>query len=221
MKHIIIFLLLTILASCASHHGDKTAIATPETPKKKVLISAEKVKLLSDKTHTMILLTFENTGEDWMKYKASSFSCGKECDLKTNVIIGEDLRTWMKSQYYKRHIARHNNALIYSGAIILGVAAAITGSASGSDGLAAAGATAYGIGVGGAVYDEFKESQFATKTGQIDPQSDHIYNPFSVPSSGFAKKWILVHTPKNQKISDITLKMENEGGEIETYNLSL
>lgn len=221
MKFLIMLLSALVFVSCASHHGDTIAVQNEETTKPSIVVSAEVIKELSDKSHSMIVFTFENNSDDWTRYKAAHFSCGDECDLKTNIIIGQDLGTWMKSQYHKRAISRHNNDLLYTGAIILGAAAAVIGSGSNNPGLVAAGATSYGIGAVGALHGIFSDSQLAAKTGKIDPQSDHLYNPFSVPSTGLSKKWILVHTPKKQKIKNINLKLENEGGEVETYNISL
>ncbi len=218
----VLFALVLSLYSCASYHGQQIATSTSELKlEDNIVVSAEKIDELSDKSHTMIVLTFENKGEDWTRYKGSSFSCGDECDSKTNIIMGLDLNTWMKSQYHKRTISQHNDALLYGGLMILGLSAAIMGAKSGSNSLGVAGLSTYALGTGSLVHMDIKNSQLATKTGEIDPQSDHLYNPFAVPASGFSKKWILLHTPRNQQIKNINLKLENEGGEIETYTAKL
>ena len=60
-----------------------------------------------------------------------------------------------------------------------------------------------------------------TKIGKLDEYSDHIYNPFAVPAAGYAKKWILINTPKDQKISQIHLTLETVEGESQKYDIHL
>lgn len=222
MKKLIASLLAIcfLVSSCASHHSGSIA-TTEEVHEERIVVSAEKIEELSDAKNTMIVFTFENKRGYWTRFKNATFSCGEDCDNETNVILGSDLRAWSQSQYIKKTIAQYNDGLMYAGFMVIGLVAAAAGANQGNEGVMNAGLATYSGAAGMATYDAVKEAQLQTKLGQVDSNSDHIYNPFAVPAAGYAKKWILVNTPKNNDITKIHLSLETVDGEMQNYAIEL
>lgn len=207
------------LFSCASHHSGEVAVA-PE-PVKDLVVSAEKISEMSDAKHTMIVFTFENKDGDWTRFKSTSFSCGEDCDNETNIILGSDLRAWTQSQFIKRNVTQYNDTLLYAGMVVVGFGAAIVGASSNNEGLMNTGLAAATAGSTMDTYNQFSKAHLATKTGNLNEYADHIYNPFAVPAAGYARKWILINTPKNRKVNKINLTLETIDGEQKQYAVKL
>lgn len=220
MKNFSAFILSCILflTSCASHHpGTKAQNVDPQG----MIVSAERISALSDSKNSMIVFTFENKGGDWERIKSATFSCGRVCDLKSKIILGNDLVAWTQSQRIKRNISEHNQTLLFSGLIVLGVVAALAGASHGSVGRVNTGAAIAGAGMAGDSYSKVKNAQLETKLGRVNDNTDHIFNPFAIPADGLAKKWILVNTPSGEKPTEVHLTLETEDGEFQDYTVKL
>ena len=106
-------------------------------------------------------------------------------------------------------------------AIEITMGAAIAGATSNNEGLMNTGLAAATAGTSVDTYNQFAKAHLATKTGNLNEFTDHVFNPFAVPAAGYARKWILINTPKNRKFSKINLTLETIDGDQKKYAVKI
>lgn len=215
MKHLITFLITLLIVSCASKHPGRKAENLSKDDLLGLVISGRKVTSLSDKYHSFIDFTFENTGPDWKRIKSIEFSCGKKCDDKINIIVGKDIVIWAEAMKEKKAISDYNSKLLLGS---LAVAGAVTAGVSNSNGTTAAGLGAYAVGMGGLAAKGISKNLGKLQTSKQVPEQ-HIYSPFAVPSELFVRRWILLNHKASDSPLDAILTVNTINNKTQKYKI--
>ncbi len=193
--------------ACASTHPGVMGKTVSSTNDLHLVFSGEWNKDNSDDTNIFIDVTMENRSGIWAHIDQIDVEFPNEGNVAHNVIVGTDLKAWADSASIREKKSNHNiemgiASLLAAGAILMVAAVASGGKGGGSSsaaqGLATAGMAAYGVGVTAGTVRAVKMELKRVERGFTVPES-HIYAPVTIPSNGFAQRWVLVNIPAGVK----------------------
>lgn len=212
MKQVLSLFLALNLAACASVHKARTAVPN-EANGLPLKITAQEITEYTDEYHTMIDITFENTGDRWLHVDETAVDFTNKSNVEHNIIVGKDLIAWAESYRIKESVKNYNDSLGIAAAILGGVIIAAAAGRSGSPAGVAAGAS---LAVGAATMHDvksLKRSKLEAETSSLVPEG-HIYRDFGIPPKGYARRWLLVNTPQKMiaKKFALTLNTVELGG---------
>lgn len=223
-KLMIIFLSALLFVACATTHSGR--IAKPVTQPEDVDLEIS-VKLngdYSDATNFYYDVTIENKGGSYLRIDQVELDFENADKAPHNVVVGQDLVAWAESYAIRKEKENYNGdlgtaALVLTGAAIM-LAGAATGRSEQSRALVEGGALLAGAGVGWEAYRKIKSSKDKVMNAKWVPES-HLYSPVTVPSSGFAQRWILVNLPKKKIANRALLKIRTVEGQEAVYEVPL
>jgi len=221
-SYLAILLSSLFFISCASTHPGVIGKSIQASPNLNLQISAQWNRDYSDDSNIFVDFTFQNLSGTWAHIDQVDVDFPNDSNTTHNMIVGNDLKAWADSFTIRKRKEDHNFSmgvagLIATGAILM-VAAAASGGRSGSsssNGLAIAGASAYTLGTGAAVVRGVSDKVKSAERGFTVPES-HILAPVTIPSSGFAQRWLIVNIPAGVKAGAKMMRLRIrtvEGGE--------
>lgn len=231
LKQCIAVTLSLSLASCASVHpgveAEPQPVVSPEPgvigTKLPLKVSADIANSEAEDSFSVVYLTFENTGSNWVRIDNVDFEIGPEASNKLSVVVGRDLADWAVAYDERERLRKHNQQMTVD-AILGGgiVAAALAGGSQGdtrsalavASMLAVTGAMTY------AIVDTYSSMAALHETPKKVPKN-HVYQPFTVPGKLFTRRWVLVNKPVGEALTKISLKVRTAEGETERYVVNL
>ena len=216
---LLLFLILFIVTSCASHHSTPVSSSgTSENSvvvKKNLNISLEEDDDIGMGNYRLYTFTLKNESNAWKRIKTAKFEYSNEkLNSDAKIIIGDDLATWLKSVEREKEINQFNKNLLLGSLAVFSTTAGII---SGDDTLMSVGLGTYAGWIGSSVYDAKK----AVEVQKHVPKG-HILSPFSVPPGLETQQWLAIeyhgkeNTAPNGK--SITLTLEYLDGDTESYS---
>lgn len=178
-------LLSFLMSSCVTtHYGDPTENATS-----KFSISCGKNNDISHPYISVISCSFENTSSSWIEFNISSVTT-KPNEATAKILTPSEIKIFYDAYAYKAERDGHNNALLLSGLIIVGSAAALF---SGNRSLASAGATTAVGAIGYSAAKEVSEDVAQHQYSHIDYSEEHMLGgSFTIPAELFIRKHIVI-----------------------------
>lgn len=217
MKRLVCLFTALTMTACASVHG---GAPTEESaaPLPKLRYSLKKVDDLSDEVHTFVAVTIENRTNDWIRVRSVDIESPEPARYPYNIIAGEDLETWAESAETKISMAQHNTDVAVFAAALTGLAALAIGAGTGNRGsLVAGAATVAGASI---AHDTLALSRKASELENPKHVPEkHLMRPFAIPARGFAKRWVLIHTPHGYGQNKAHVRVETEKGDV--FNVTL
>lgn len=217
MRNLLSIALSLTMVSCASVHGNRTAVhkAGVELP---LVITAQEVEEYSDPYHRLIDFTFENTSERWMRFEDVEFEFKNSADVEHNVIVGEDLKAWAESYRIKKSVENYNDSLGIAAAILTGTFMVIASNLDPKGAAVGVGLQAAGTGAG--IYKGVSAARLEAQVSALVPEG-HAYRSFSIPPKGYARRWLLVNTPQKMIVKKFTMSLRSVEKGDATYNVPL
>jgi len=203
-RAIIGFTLATV--ACATTEGayraqpiDKAGnVITAEGTQSDIRVSAEEVTALSSPNLGVIVVTFANQTEDFVRIAGVSLNFGAPLNEQVSIPIGDDISSWGDAIAIRSKIRNNRQvawgALMVGGGLLSGIGHLQHDRVEAASGQLAA-STALGI-------SEIQVALAADESARIASlvPSDHLLGgPFSVPPMLFAKKWILLKSDARVK----------------------
>ncbi|MEZ0391821.1 MAG: hypothetical protein ACAH59_06370 [Pseudobdellovibrionaceae bacterium] len=218
MKIQILPFVMLLAVGCASKHVgyEGSSISGYRDMK----ITAERIEELSDETNHFYSLTVENTGSEWLRIDEADLEFTNSEMASHRLIVGHDLKAWLLSNEERQALEAQNHRMVLEGIEWASLGALAIGVVSRDKNLMIAGV---GGVAGTGIYkrtDEILKDKRKTETAKMVPES-HIYSGFTVPSSGFTRKWFLVHAPKNSLSETALLTVKTVEGKESVYRLQL
>lgn len=211
MKRLICLLTALAMTACASVHGGADTAETAESLPK-LRYSMKKIDDLSDEVHTFVAVTIENRTNDWIRVRSVDIESPEPARYPYNIIAGEDLETWAESAETKIQMARHNTDVAVFAAALTGLAImAVAAGRQDSSGVLAGAATAAGASVANDTIGLSRRAQDIENPKHVPEK--HLMRPFAVPARGFAKRWVLIHTPRGYGQNKAHVRVETEAGD--------
>lgn len=211
--------------SCATTHPGIRSKTISTTPNLDLEISADWNADYSDDSNMFLDFTLENKSTSWVHIDQIDVEFPNNDNVTHNIIVGNDLQAWAESYAIRKKREQHNAQLGIAGLILAGtvlMVAAVAGTDSGStnNGMLAAGATAYAAGVTTGVSQKMKESRNAAQRGKVVPET-HFLAPMTIPSAGFAQRWMIVNLPQKRVANYIRIRVHTAEGEEGVYEVPL
>ena len=203
MKYLLLIAFLTV-TGCASIHPGKFGNEISQKKKDDFIVSVEKVQDFSDPTISFFSVTMENKSDKWIKIKNTDFNCGKECNKKVNVIVGDDLVSWAKAKKDQMDIKKQNEKLLLSGLTTGGLLFSIL--SNNNDFVIGGVIVAASSGATTLVKDLNYEKTKLESPNWVP--AEHLFSNISVPTSLFTRRWILVSHPKNFDIGGFIINFK-------------
>lgn len=208
----------SFLCSCASTHPGFKGDNQSTSAYKDLQVSAYFRQDLSDKNNFYYEITFENTGNQWLRVDETEIEFPAGSGGPYNVVKGSDLVAWAESLKLKSKTADFTEGVLVAGAILGGLTMAALGSSHGDNGLTTVGGVMAGA---GATYALSKDYQVQlTKSQQANQlPENHVLKPFVIPSNGLARKWILWSVPSGKIAEHAVMSMRTVEGDQFAYRL--
>ncbi len=203
MKYLLLLAFLMI-AGCASVHPGNLGNELNHKRKDDFIVSAQRVSDFSDPTISFISITMENKSDKWMKIKSTDFNCGKECNKKINIIVGNDLVAWAKSKKDQMDMKKQNENLFLGGLTAGGLLLSIL---TRNSEIATAGVLVAAASGSTSLIKDIKNEKTTLENPNWVPE-EHLFSDISVPTSLYTRKWILVSHPKNFDIAAFILNFK-------------
>ena len=224
MKRILtLFVCSVFFISCATTHPGRVGTKISATKNLDLSISSKQNRSYSDASNIYLDLTIENKSGNWAHVNRIETEFLDPENNPHNVIVGPDLEAWAQSLAIRKSKEEHNADLGVAGLLLAGTAlmvAAASGGRGGNAGLAGVGAAAVVTAVGVDAGREIQARKSNVENAKMVPES-HLYAPFSIPSNGFAQKWLIVNVPKKRYASIMRLKFFTAEGEEGVYDVSM
>jgi hypothetical protein len=206
--------------ACASTHPGVVGKTVNSSPDLHLVVSADWNKANSDESNLFLDITVENKSGIWAHIDMVDVEFPTEENITHNVIVGNDLKAWADSTAIRQRKSEYNTSmgiagLMAAGAILMVAAAASGRGSSNAKGLATAGVVAYGAGAAAGVVRAVKGDLNRVERGFTVPES-HLYAPITIPSNGFAQRWILINVPAGIKKAAAYMRLKIhtvEGGD--------
>jgi hypothetical protein len=212
-----------LLASCASVHPGNIADRETNNPKIPLIVSGEVDTSIDAKANEMINLTFENTGDQWVRVDTLEVLINPSELNRVSVVVGKDLGDWVAAYSAKRKLDSYNRSVLLGGLLIGG--AIVNAAAGDSDSRAwqmvgAAGAVSTAVGSGMLASDVYSRIRGRAEKPRhrTEASTDHA---FAIPGKLFVRKWILMNKPTDRVIDKLVLRLTTVEGEVETYVIHL
>jgi hypothetical protein len=185
--------------ACASTHPGVVGKTVNSSPDLHLVVSADWNKANSDESNLFLDITVENKSGMWAHIDMVDVEFPTDENITHNVIVGNDLKAWADSTAIRQRKSDYNTSmgiagLMAAGAILMVAAAASGRGSSNTKGLATAGVLAYGAGATAGIVRSVKSDLNRVERGFTVPES-HLLAPITIPSNGFAQKWILINIP--------------------------
>lgn len=216
---LILTLSATMIACATTHPGmeGKSVNATPTIPLK---ISARTVENQSKGAFQLVEVTLENTSDDWVRIDHSEVLINDPAESKVSVVMGDDLKVWAEAVITKEKQEAHNKAMVQTGILAAGTAAAVLGAGRGDRGLATAGAAAMVGTYAWAAADVISASVDAAQGVKKVPET-HLYKQVSIPGKMYLRRWVLMNKPADRIIQRVALQFETVDGTKDVYVVPL
>ena len=234
MKNLfIVWILSSVLYSCATTHPGNMATGIPET-NSELRMSVKKNFTLSNQHYSFLEFTIENLGDDWKQFHVTDLGYG---GAKSDILKNEKLIAWLEGRELKLRQSRYNTSLLLGSIAAVGMG---TAAFSKNKNVRAAGV---GTALGAAATDAGMRLSQAQKnanaglkakqagSGVTNVPKSHILTPFPVAPGSFVRKWVVIGVPrKSEKFhrkkmksiyryySSISLKMTEKEGK-KNFNL--
>jgi hypothetical protein len=191
-------MLLAVCAACATVQSGP--YATPVGPAGQplkgnrtaagLMISGTEEPGYSSPNFGLIVLTFQNDTDDWVRVEHVNVQFGGAAkDATVKIPAGEQLQSWAEAAVQLRGIRSANTALILGAWSIAGSALALSANNPS--------ARAAGAALSAAAETGLAASEVASET-EAFPAAHLLSVPFDIPPHLFAKRWIVLQTPTSR-----------------------
>ncbi len=223
-KPMMIVLSALLFVACATTHSGRSAKPITQPEDVELDISVKLNSAYSDATNFYYDVTIENKGGSYLRIDQVELDFENTEKAPHNVVVGQDLVAWAESYAIRKEKENYNGdlgtaALVLTGAALL-IAGAATGRSDQSRALVEGGSLLAGAGIGWDAYRKIKSSKDRVMSAKWVPES-HLYGPVTVPSSGFAQRWILINLPKKKIANRALLKIRTVEGQEAVYEVPL
>lgn len=223
-KLILVFMSVVLFAGCATTHSGRTATAMKQPEDVDLDISVKLNGQYSDATNFYYDVTIENKGGAYLRIDQVELEFLDAEKIPHNVVVGQDLVAWAESYAIRKEKENYNGdlgtaALVLTGAALM-IAGAATGRSDQSRALVEGGTALVGAGAAWDGYRKIKASRDKVMNAKWVPES-HLFSSVTVPSSGFAQRWILINLPKRRIAHKALLKIKTVEGHEAVYEVPL
>lgn len=167
---------------------------------------------LSSPHFGFVELTFINDSAHWVRVHRMQLSFGDPVkDQSVFVPWGMDIQTWQHATALRNEVRAANTQTALEVLALAGLAA---GTFSQDRGVKAVGGVVALASLGALTAREYDARVKAAQSSPIFPESHLLAVPFGVPPGLFAKKWIVLNSPPNQRvcIQSMLLDYESDAG---------
>jgi hypothetical protein len=207
----------SVFVACASTHPGWFAQQAQTEKPRNLAVSVDIDNDLSDEGNAFYDFTIENKELSWLRIESAEVTFSDTDKIITNIIVGQDLVAWGDSENQKAKISEHNINMATTAAVVAGAALAVASGKGGNTGLARTGAVIAATGAGVQIGRDIKRSVKAAEQSAAVPENHILHGPFTVPSQGLAKRWILLGFPQKERPVFGNLILKTVEGEKLTY----
>jgi hypothetical protein len=210
-------------SGCATVHPGTEASAMQANPRIPLHVSAETSEEQAGKGYVLVNLTFENTGDRWVKIAESEVKISPQYASKVSVVVGKDLEDWSAAIKATSDLERQRRGILQGTLLAAGAVLALSTSSRSGTGMAAANDLGVATVIGTSAYAAFQglnENKRKHETPQWIPDT-HLYQPFSLPAKLFVRKWVLLNKPASEIVNKLVFEVKTVEGESETYEVTL
>lgn len=204
-------LVLFFLTACASSTLQHEGRVYDSTSPAKIRASTEVLKDYTDKHNVFLQVNFENLENSWMRLELVDFELDfHDENIPYNIVVGDDLKAWAESSEEKLKIRRQN-----TDGILLGIFAASTAVT-----LFSQNQNQMRVGLGGMVASSAFQNgvlfsrAYKDAEGGLKVPETHLLAPFTVPSMGLVKRWILINFPDEMLMRNNTASIRGKRREL-------
>lgn len=223
-KNLAILLSALLFFSCATTHSGRSALAVKQPADIDLEISVKLNGQYSDATNFYYDFTIENKGGSYLRIDQVTLDFEDGQKIPHNVVVGQDLVAWAESYAIRREKEKFNGDLGTAALVLTGAALMIAGAASGrsdqSRALVEGGTALVGAGAAWDGYRNIKSARDKVMNAKWVPES-HLMSAVTVPSSGFAQRWILINLPQRRIARKALLKIKTVEGQEAVYEVAL
>jgi hypothetical protein len=218
MKKLILLFSLFCFGCASEQHGQLSTSLNPEG--KELEISADPLADYSDDTNIYLDFSIVNHGSRWLKISQVSIDFPTVEHVVHNVIVGDDLKVWAESLDNKRRVSEHNNRLGSAAVMLGGLVVAILGARNGNSGLVTTGLATSTAGMAWETTRGTMNQRDRAQNAFMVPET-YLLAPFTVPSQGLIRRWILVNVPERQIAKKAILTLTTIEGEKLRYEIPI
>lgn len=222
MKHLtaIVLIPLLLLAGCAGKklRHEAPALATDSTYQMDV--STAPIAPLCDDYNLAFQINFINKDGRWLRIDRAELDLSNKDQAPYNIIIGKDLRVWAQSKQDELQIDDHNEKMGFLIADVAGAILMVNGVLNHSQSSLTAGAAVTAASAGTQATKKLLKDKDSAQGVELS-ENTYLFEPFTIPSMGFVKRWFLVNIPKKKIASQGTLTLHTVEGETLKYRIQI
>ncbi len=213
-------LLFCSLSACASVHPGTLARPNEGSAALPLKVSVETIDRDIDSAFELVQVTYENLSNEWVRIAKTEALTGDPAKSHISVVVGKDLVAWAEAMTAKEDLERYNREMLQSGLLVAGAAAAVAGSASGNDGLAASGTAVMAGTTAWAAVDVISARRKMANSPRHVPDA-HLYAETIVPPKLFLRRWLLFNKPAGTRLPWVVFTVETVEGKKSTYTMEV
>lgn len=211
---------VAVTMGCASKILKDVAPAIEPTGKYKIGVTSEPLPELSDAFNIAFQINFKNENGYWLRVDHATLDLSNADGSPYNIVLANDLVAWAEAKAEEKKIDAHNSNMKHGLANGLGTAAMLAGLLSNDKSLFQAGAVTTAAATSHKAFYDIQDAKNNAQ-GVAQVPNTYLYAPFTIPSMGLVKRWVLVNIPTGRIARTGILTLHTVEGEALKYKIQI